>query len=212
MEKFLIADDHPLFREALKGALTPIFESIQFVEAYDLNSTEQALAEHSDTDLVLLDLNMPGCDDLYGLMQVCHRFPDIPVAVISATESPNVIYQAMSIGAKAFIPKSSATALIADAIRVVLNGQTWIPDALSNELNSISAEQRELADKVSQLTSKQFQVLTLLQSGKLNKQIAHEMGVTEATIKAHISAILKKLNVNNRTQAVLLAERFIDLK
>ncbi len=209
MEKFLIADDHPLFREALKGALTPLFESVMFIEACDLDSTSQALDRHSDIELVLLDLNMPGCDDFFGLYHVCNTYPDIPVVVISAVEDPNVIYQAMSIGAKGFVTKSSATALIAEAITEVLNGHQWLPDNLINELDSVDKEQREIANKLSQLTTKQYQVLTYLQSGKLNKQIAYEMGVTEATIKAHASAILKKLEVNNRTQAVLMVERVL---
>lgn len=209
MEKFLIADDHPLLREALKGALTPMFESVEFVESYDLDSTAKALNTHANIELVLLDLNMPGCDDFYGLHYVCNTFPNVPVVVVSANESASVIYQAMSIGAKAFITKSSATKMIVEAIKSVLNGQTWIPENLSTQVETIDEEQRDLAEKLAQLTTKQYQVLTYLQSGKLNKQIAHDLGVTEATIKAHTSAILKKLCVNNRTQAVLLVERLL---
>lgn len=207
MAKFLIADDHPLFREALTAALQPFFPSLEIVESDSLESTLDAITTHRDIDLVLLDLQMPGSEQLYGLMCLVQTYPDVPVAVISATDTPRVIAQVMAFGAGAFIPKSSRSQDIADAVNAVIAGDTWLPAGLEEEINNVDEEQSSIAQLVSELTPKQFQVLKKLQDGKLNKQIAFEMHVTEATIKAHISAIFRKLNVNTRTQAVLLVEK-----
>lgn len=207
MAKFLIADDHPLFREALKAALQAHFESAIFVESDSLDSTLDSIDKNFDLDLILLDLNMPGCENFYGVIRVCEDFPTIPVVIISASDSAQTISQAIGYGAKGFVSKAAAIATIAEAISTVLQGNTWVPEELHDKINEISEEQRSIAARVAELTPKQFQVLKYLQSGQLNKQIAYEMGVTEATIKAHISGIFKKLEVNTRTQAVLLVEK-----
>lgn len=207
MEKFLIADDHPLFREALKGALEPLFNNAKFVESDSLESTLSTLESNPDISLILLDLNMPGCENFYGLLRVTGDFPNTPAVVISASDSGAVISHAMGMGASAFIPKSSATMTIAEAIKTVMSGEKWLPVGAQDGIDAISEEQLDIAKKIATLTPKQFQVLKYLQSGKLNKQIAYDMNVTEATIKAHISAIFKKFNVNTRTQAVLLVEK-----
>jgi DNA-binding NarL/FixJ family response regulator len=207
MSKFLIADDHPLFREALIGALTPRFDNLEIVESDSLETTLIALQQSTDYDLILLDLTMPGCDNFYGVIKVVQDFPNVPVAVISASDSLAVISQVLSFGARAFIPKSTASQNIAEAIELVLKGERWLPEGIEADLGTVTHEQRAIADKVSELTPKQFQVLTLLQGGLLNKQIAFDLNVTEATVKAHISAIFKKFGVNTRTQAVLLVEK-----
>ncbi|GAA6183638.1 MULTISPECIES: response regulator transcription factor [Alteromonadaceae] len=207
MPKFLIADDHPLFREALKGALTPLYEEVQFVESDGLETTLESIQACSDIDIILLDLSMPGCEKFYGVIRVCGDFPDIPVIVISASDHPKIISQALGYGAKGFVSKSAAVASIAEAIDTVLEGGTWVPEDLKSSIDSISGEQQEIALMVAELTPKQFQVLNYLQEGLLNKQIAYDMDVTEATVKAHTSAIFKKLKVNTRTQAVLLVEK-----
>jgi DNA-binding NarL/FixJ family response regulator len=203
MTKFLIADDHPLFREALVGALTTLFTDIQIVESACLNSTMKALQENQDIDLVLLDLNMPDCENLYGLVRVTKDFPDIPVAVVSASDSVEVVAKVMSIGAKGFISKSSATLTIANALKQIMLGQIWLPEGMSAQIESGSPI-TNIVKLVEKLTSKQREVLKLVQDGLLNKQIAYELSITEATVKAHISAVLRKLEVNTRTQAVLL--------
>lgn len=207
MPKFLVADDHPLFREALRGALTPLFEDVQFAESDSLESTLLALENHKDIDLVLLDLNMPGCENFYGLIRVSEDFPQVPVAVVSASDSIQVVSQVMSFGAQGFIPKSTPTAEIAEAIKIIIGGDSWLPEHLRVNLDEVTAEQLSIAQKVAELTPKQFQVLKLLQDGMLNKQIAYDLNVTEATVKAHISAIFRKFEVNTRTQAVLLVEK-----
>ncbi|GAA0852483.1 response regulator transcription factor [Aliiglaciecola litoralis] len=207
MAYFLIADDHPLFREALKAALQSRFEGAQFVESDNLSSTLAAIQSHTGIELVLLDLNMPECEDFNGLIQVRQRFPNLPVMVISASDSPQTVAKAMGYGANAFVSKVAAIDTVVKAIQAVLAGDTWIPSELQDQYEGVCQEQKEISAKVAALTPKQFEVLTCLQAGKLNKQIAEEMQVTEATVKAHISVIFKKLSVNTRTQAVLLVEK-----
>lgn len=207
MPKFLIADDHPLFREALKGALSPLYEAVEFTESDGLESTIESIERSGHLDIILLDLSMPGCENFYGVIRVCGDYPHIPVIVISASDHPKIISQALAYGAKGYVSKSAAISSIAEAIDTVLNGGTWVPEELKNQIDNISDEQQEIAAMVSELTPKQFLVLNYLQEGKLNKQIAYDMSVTEATVKAHTSAIFKKLKVNTRTQAVLLVEK-----
>ena len=207
MTHILVADDHPLFREALRGALTPHFSEAKILEADSLDSMMAVMEQHHEIDLVLLDLNMPGGEYFNGLITLKEAFPDTPVAVVSASEGIEVIAQVMSLGAQGFIPKSSATKDIADAIVRVQNGETWVPEDKKADLAAVNEELSSLLKRFRELTPKQIQVLSFLRSGLMNKQIAHEMNVTEATIKAHISAILRKLDINTRTQAVLLMDK-----
>ncbi|WP_158968669.1 response regulator transcription factor [Paraglaciecola sp. L3A3] len=203
MVKFLIADDHPLYREALVGALTPLFENVDIVESDDLASTISTLRANTDINLALLDLDMPGCENLYGLIHILQNFPNIPVVVVSASDSIKVISKVMALGAKGFIPKSTSTSVIAEALKQVMKGEVWLPNGIvlqdNDELSGL-----DLIRLISELTPKQSEVLKLVQEGLLNKQIAYNLNITEATVKAHISAILRRLNVNTRTQAVLL--------
>jgi DNA-binding NarL/FixJ family response regulator len=201
--KFLIADDHPLFREALISALRPLFENVDIIQSNSLKSTLEALKEHSDFDLVLLDLNMPGCDSFYGLIRVSQDFPEVSVAVVSASDSVEVVSKVMNLGAKGFIPKATSTAIIADALQQIMDGKNWLPEGMQTSDES-DAPVIDIAKLVGELTPKQFQVLQLLQNGLLNKQIAFDLQITEATVKAHISGVFRKLNVHTRTQAVLL--------
>ena len=203
MAKFLIADDHPLIREALILALRPLFENIEIIQSDGLDSTLKALQQHSDFDLILLDLNMPGCDNFYGLIRVTQDFPQIPVAVISASDSVEVVSKVMSLGAKGFIPKATATQIIAYALKEIMHGNNWLPVGMQSRIEHL-APIIDVARLIGELTPKQFQVLKLLQKGLLNKQIAFNLHITEATVKAHISRVFRQLNVHTRTQAVLL--------
>ncbi|WP_018981595.1 response regulator transcription factor [Salinimonas chungwhensis] len=207
MTHILVADDHPLFREALRGALAPYFSDAIILESDGLDSTMQIMNQQRDIDLILLDLNMPGGEYFNGLITLKDAYPDTPIAVISASESTEIIAQVMSLGAQGFIPKSSATKDIANAIVRIKDGETWVPEEKKAELEVVNKELSELLRRFRELTPKQIQVLSFLRSGLMNKQIAHEMNVTEATIKAHISAILRKLEINTRTQAVLLMDK-----
>ncbi|WP_293762749.1 response regulator transcription factor [uncultured Paraglaciecola sp.] len=209
MAKFLISDDHPLYREALISALQPLFENVDIIQSDGLDSTLEALQQHSDFDLVLLDLNMPGCDSFYGLIRVSQDFPKVAVAVVSASDSVEVICKVMNLGAKGFIPKSTPTIVIAEALKQIMNGKNWFPEDMQTDIEDY-VPAIDIAKLVGELTPKQFRVLRLLQNGLLNKQIAFDLSITEATVKAHISAIFRKFNVNTRTQAVLML-KYLDI-
>ncbi|AWL11744.1 Glycerol metabolism activator [Saliniradius amylolyticus] len=207
MAQFLIADDHPLFREALGGALSQMFDDLEIVQSDSLDTTLKQLEQYPELDLVLLDLHMPGSGDLYGLIRLREDYPTVPVAVISGSDSPEIISKVMGFGALGFIPKSASTDAIKEAVSAVIEGDKWVPETVRGKLASLSQEERDLAAKVATLTPQQYKVLYLLHTGLLNKQIAYELGITEATVKAHMTAIFRKLDVYSRIQAVLLAEK-----
>lgn len=207
MSQFLIADDHPLFREALKGALSAKFEGLEVFESSDFDSTLQVLSEQEDLDILLLDLHMPGNGDLYGLIRIREEYPSLPIAVVSGSEDVNIVSKVMGYGAMGFIPKSSSSDDIASAINQILEGDTWLPKELKNKVAEIEGEDREIAAQVASLTPQQYRVLQYLHEGLLNKQIAYELHISEATVKAHITAIFRKLGVYNRTQAILIAAK-----
>jgi DNA-binding NarL/FixJ family response regulator len=150
---------------------------------------------------------MPGVSGFAGLIYLCKRYPSVPVVIISANEDPVVIRRAIEHGAAGYIPKSSSIETITSAIASVLLGEIWTPDTTVSNLPGKNASELELAERMSQLTPQQFKVLMMMSQGLLNKQIAHELTVSEATIKAHVTAIMNKLGVNNRTQAVLAASQ-----
>ncbi|ADT69277.1 MAG: DNA-binding NarL/FixJ family response regulator [Pseudoalteromonas tetraodonis] len=207
MSQFLIADDHPLFREALKGALSAKFAGLEVFESADFDSTLKVLSEQEDLDILLLDLHMPGNGDLYGLIRIREDYPSLPIAVVSGSEDVNIVSKVMGYGAMGFIPKSSSSDDIANAINQILEGDTWLPTELKSKVAEIEGEDREIAAQVASLTPQQYRVLQYLHEGLLNKQIAYELHISEATVKAHITAIFRKLGVYNRTQAVLIAAK-----
>jgi len=206
-ETVIVADDHPLFRTAIKEALEADQGETNFLEANSFESLQELVDENREVDLVLLDLHMPGISGFAGLIYLCKRYPSVPVVIISANEDPVVIQRALEHGAAGFIPKSSSIDTITDAIAAVLMGEIWSPDTTTSNLPGNNVSERELAERMSQLTPQQFKVLMMMSQGLLNKQIAYELNVSEATIKAHVSAIMSKLGVNNRTQAVLAANQ-----
>ena len=201
----IVADDHPLFRAALTQAISAQVCGAKVLEAEHLQHLEHQMS--SDIDLVLLDLHMPDANGFSGLIYLRTHFPCVPVVVVSGNEQPSVIHRAMHFGAAGFIPKSSSMADITDAIQVVLNGGQWVPPDLPAADQQMDAQDSKLADQLSSLTPQQFKVMVILTEGLLNKQIAYELSVSEATIKAHVTAILRKLGVYSRTQAVIMAGR-----
>lgn len=205
--KIIVADDHPLFRAALQQAVTQALSDVEIVEADTLEAVHHAVAHHPDADLILLDLHMPGAHGFSGLVFLSGVNPGIPVVVVSGSEDNHVIRRAMDYGASGFIPKSSSLETIGQAITQVLNGEVWIPPAVAEHLDEISEEEARFAEALASLTPQQFRVLNMLTEGLLNKQIAYELDVSEATIKAHVTAILRKLGVHSRTQAVIAAKR-----
>lgn len=206
MFTLLVADDHPLYRDALRGALSASLPDIKLLEASDLNQT-LAIVDEQDIDLLLLDLHMPGSSDLFGLIHVRKLHPDLPVAVISGLEDVNIVSKVLNTGAMGFIPKTTSAAHIAQAVETILGGDTWVPEALLNEVDQEDDEFAALAEQVSSLTPAQYKVLCFMRDGLLNKQIGFELDIAEATVKAHVTAIFKKLGINNRTQAVLIASQ-----
>jgi DNA-binding NarL/FixJ family response regulator len=207
MLKFLIADDHPLFREALKTALEIAFKGVCYAESDSFATTLSTLRRHRNVDLLLLDLNMPGCDNYYGLLRIRQNFPDLPIAIVSGTEDIETIAETIEFGANAFIPKTSATLDIVAALKIVLSGGSWVPPSISGDLKKVSSDKVAIAEKVRKLTPKQFMVLRLVKQGLTNKDIAEHLNVTEATVKAHVSMLFKRLGVKSRTQVVVAIEK-----
>jgi len=206
MTTLLIADDHPLYRDALRGALSLSLPALTLSEAGDLTSTVDIL-NREDIDLLLLDLHKPGSNDLFGLIHIRKLFPDVPVAVVSGTEDTQLISKIMSAGALGFIPKTASSGDIANAVQAILDGDVWLPPNLSDSVDEIDEAFSELVDHVASLTPSQYKVLCFMRDGLLNKQIGYNLDIAEATVKAHVTAIFKKLGINNRTQAVLIASQ-----
>jgi DNA-binding NarL/FixJ family response regulator len=207
----LIADDHPLFRSALLQALTlGLGGDLRLAEAETIAELEAHLAVKPDWDLVLLDLNMPGAHGFSGLVLLRGQYPQIPVVMVSAQEDPAVVARAREFGASGFIPKSSSLPSIQTAVQAVLDGEHWWPASIQVPA-AVSAEARAASAGLASLTPQQFRVLAMVCDGLLNKQIAWELSVSEATIKAHVTAIFRKLGVRTRTQAAMLLQQLESL-
>lgn len=205
--EILIADDHPLFRSALQQALSMgLGADAHLVEVASIAELEVRLNEKRDWDLVLLDLNMPGAYGFSGLVLLRGQYPQIPVVMVSAQEEAAVVQRSREFGASGFIPKSSPLETIQEAVRAVLDGDAWWPPQ-AEEAAALSEEVRAASEGLASLTPQQFRVLTMVCEGLLNKQIAYELSVSEATVKAHVTAIFRKLGVRTRTQAALLLQQ-----
>ena len=204
--RFVVADDHPLFRGAMREAVSTLFEPADVFEAGGLDDLQALLEREGDMDLVLLDLTMPGVRGFSGLLFLRAQFPGVPVVIVSANEEPDVIRRCMEFGASGFLPKTLDVEIMRSAIRSVLDGGVWTPPDvdLSGEADAAT---RDLVARLATLTPQQVRVLMMLSEGLLNKQIAFELKVSEATVKAHVSAILQKLGVESRTQAVIAASK-----
>lgn len=205
MATLLIADDHPLYRDAIRGALMSSFKQVTLLETADLGETIEMLQQNRQIDLLLLDLHMPGSGDLFGLIHIRKIFPDIPVAVVSGLEDPDIISKVMNVGAMGFVPKTASAQQISQAVATMLEGDLWLPESYATDDVELDSEFTELAVKVASLTPAQYKVLCYMRDGLLNKQIGYNLDIATATVKAHVTAIFKKLHINNRTQAVLIA-------
>ena len=202
--RIIIVDDHPLFRAALRQTLSGGDASIAVEEAGDLNGLTAALEANRDCDLVLLDLNMPGVRGFSGLLLLRAQYPDVPVMIISAVEDSSVIRRAFELGASGYLQKSEGPPEIRRAIETVLQGEVFVTEGIDL---STGDEQSALLRRLGTLTPQQVRVLMMLSDGLMNKQIAYELSISEATVKAHVSAILQKLDVDSRTQAVIAASK-----
>ena len=202
--RLLIADDHPLFRGALREAVTGLFKEVDIAEAGTFEEVTDLAERGGDVDLILLDLSMPGVRGFSGLMYLRAQYPSLPVVVVSANDDPAVIRRCMEFGASGFIPKTLGIEALRQAVIRVLEGEVWTPPDVDLARQS-DAETGAMIARLATLTPQQVRVLMMLSGGLLNKQIAYELGVSEATVKAHVSAILQKLGVESRTQAVIAA-------
>jgi len=209
----IIVDDHPLFRGAMRQALGPregadgsASGAIEILEAGDFSELQKSLAGQIDVDLVLLDLSMPGVSGFSGLLTLRAEHPTLPVVIVSASDDASTVRRALELGASGFVSKSSNIEMIRQAISTVLNGGVWKPEDLGIP-GKPDVEIDDLVKRVATLTPQQTRVLSMISQGLLNKQIAYELDVSEATVKAHVSAVLQKLNVDSRTQAVIAVSK-----
>jgi len=202
-DRVLIVDDHSLVRDGLRSIFDDAFPTCAILEADSLEAALRVLDEAGDVDLVLLDLNIPDVSHLSGLRAVRDRFPATPVVMVSGVTDRNVVRDALAAGAAGFVPKSLKRAAIVDALHQVLSGEIYMPDLPGDE--SAAAEEDLIRARIESLTPQQRVVLGHLVAGRLNKQIAYELDVSMTTVKAHVSAILQKMNVFSRTQAVIMA-------
>ncbi|MFC4258366.1 response regulator [Marinobacter lacisalsi] len=206
-QHIIIADDHPLFRAALRQAVSQAVPEADVAEVESIKALQAAVEQKPDADLVLLDLNMPGAHGFSGLVFMRGQYPGLPVVVVSGTEDLQVMRRSIDYGASGFIPKSAPLPEITDAIQAVLEGDLWLPEGVADKLERMQTENTDFSERLASLTPQQFRVLGMLAEGMLNKQIAYDLDVSEATIKAHITAVFRKLGVRNRTQAVIAIQQ-----
>jgi DNA-binding NarL/FixJ family response regulator len=202
--RLVIADDHPLFRGAMSEAISGLLEKVDIAEAGTFDDVVELIS--GDVDLLLLDLAIPGVHGFSGLIYMRRQYPSLPVIVVSANDDPTVIRRCMEFGASGFIPKTLGVYTMRTAISLVLSGGVWTPPDVDLRTGADSVV-AELMRRMATLTPQQVRVLMRLSEGLLNKQIACQLGVSEATAKSHVSAILQKLGVESRTQAVIAAAK-----
>ncbi len=209
--KIIIADDHPLFRDALSQGVANALKNPEIITCGTFNELQRTTHHHDDCDLILLDLHMPGAVGFSALHFLGMKCPDIPIAMVSANEDPEIIARAVGYGASGFIPKSSDISVIVEAIQHILNGNVWLPRDVQQQIEELHKNSTDFTQRLNLLTPSQFRVLMMLVDGKKNKEIANEVCVTEATIKAHLTEIFRKLDVTNRTQAAMLAANHLEV-
>jgi DNA-binding NarL/FixJ family response regulator len=206
----LIVDDHPLYRAALKGAVAAACTDCEFFEADSVAALLDSLEQHPHADLLLLDLNLPGAYGFCALAHLRGAHPELPVIVVSAMDDLHTVRQALAFGAQGFVSKSADAASIGRNVSSVLRGECLRPTGWGVHAEpEPDAAALGLAQGMAQLTAQQFRVFGMLCSGRRNKEIAYELEITEATVKAHMTAIMRKLGAASRTQAVLLAGRLL---
>ncbi|MEZ5464048.1 MAG: response regulator transcription factor [Lysobacteraceae bacterium] len=201
----LIADDHPLFRDALSRSVAQVLPAVTIHQADSIPALLASVDAHDDLELVLLDLTMPGAEGFSALIHLRSHHPALPVLVVSARDEPALIRRALAHGAAGFVSKSAPAGELGKAISSVLDGERWVPADV--ETSTLADDESELAARIAELTPQQFRVLGMVGAGLLNKQIAYELDVSEATVKAHMTAVLRKLGAHSRTQVAVLVSR-----
>lgn len=206
--KILIGDDHQLFRDGLRLQLMEFDKELEVVYAANFSEVFTRLEEAPDIELVLIDLGMPNMDWKDALKRLSEEFPTLLIIVVSGTDEQTIILKALDLGAQGYIPKSSSGEVMINALRLVLAGGVYLPqEVLLSHVKQPQTSEPRKGQTVHKLSPRQKEVLNLIASGKSNKQIADQLGLSDGTVKTHISAILKKLNTKNRTQAILEANR-----
>lgn len=200
--KILLADDHPLFREGVRHVLAQLDDHVEIIDAHDYPSLFSVASQHQDLDLALVDLNMPGMDGHEAVVRFRSEFPDIPLVILSATETRADIQRALNAGVLGYIQKSSPSRVILDALNQVLAGYLYVPPVLAESLPPNTTAASPVSPH---LTSRQLEVLKLLVQGKPNKTIGQKLGLSEGTVKIHMAAIFRALKVSNRTEATIAA-------
>ncbi|MGF7152186.1 DNA-binding NarL/FixJ family response regulator [Sphingomonas zeicaulis] len=206
MDRILIVDDHPLVRDGLRSVIAVSFDQCEILEAASLEEATATLDRGGSFDLVLLDLNIPDVNRLDGLRRLRRDFPSLPIVMVSGEFDRHVVQEALGEGAAGFIPKSMKRSAIVEALHRIISGEIYLPELLGPDDESLRQD-GEIRARIDSLTPQQKIVLNHLVHGRLNKQIAHDLGVSMTTVKAHVSAILQKLSVFSRTQAVIMANR-----
>lgn len=206
-QHIIIADDHPLFRAALRQAVSQAVPEAEVSEVDSIKALQATVESAPEADLILLDLNMPGAHGFSGLVFMRGQYPGLPVVVVSGSEELHVMGRSIDYGASGFIPKSASLPEITGAIQAVLQGDIWLPAGVSEKLEHMQVETPDFSERLASLTPQQFRVLGMLAEGMLNKQIAYDLEVSEATVKAHITAVFRKLGVRNRIQAVIAVQQ-----
>ena len=210
--KILVIDDHPLIQEALRHVLAALDPSLEFIQAQDASETHAALSREPDTDLILLDLALPGCDGFELLSELRREWPGMPVLVLSATHDRETVEHALDLGAMGFIPKTANTRVLLEALQLVLAGGVYVPSESAHPCANVRSRSAVTRPEQLGLTLRQADVLKLLVQGKPNKLICRDLTLSEGTVKVHVSAILKALRVHSRTEAIaVLARRGISV-
>lgn len=203
--KILVVDDHALFREGLVYVLDKLESNISILEASNYDEAVSILKKHLDIDLLLLDLSMPDKDG-FTLLSYCRKhFPLVPAVVLSASKEQRDLHRALDTGALGFIPKDTTSKVMLNALRLIMSGELYIPASMVRHSNNNQ-------NTLHSLTPRQHQVIKMMMKGSSNKKIAAEIGIAEATIKMHITAIFKRLGVSNRTEATLAAQKLESFK
>lgn len=207
MRKFLIADDHPLLREAVRAKLEARFADCAILESDSLDSTLDAIRRARNLTLMILDLDMPGCENFYGILRLRESYPNLPIIILSANEDVTTIGQVLDFGANGYLPKTSTTLDLVEAINTVLSGDQYVHEQFKEALSRVDESIKTVANKIRELTPKQYQVLRCVRDGLSNRDISNKLNVTEATVKAHIGSIFRKLDVKSRTQIIVTVEK-----
>lgn len=207
----VLADDHPMFRDALRLSVHQLYPKATIAEVDSLPKLKELVSGSPKVDLILLDLEMPGADGFSSLMHLRRTHPAIRVAIVSGVEKRLCMQSAQALGAVAFLPKSLGPPQMQAAIAKVLGGESWWPTSMQEPETVDLTQDPEIQRKAERLTQQELRVLLCLGDGRMNKQIAGDLGISEGTVKVHMKSILRKLEFHHRTEAALFARHLVSI-